>query len=1794
MTSRADSMLGRTLGDFIVRERIGSGGVGEVFRAEQVTLGREAVIKVLSRNRELSTPAADRFLREARLASRLDHPFAAHIYAFGAEPDGMLWIAMELVRGIPLDRLISTQGPLPLARFVPFFERLAEVLYAAHEQGIIHRDVKPANVMVLSRTGRLLPKLLDLGIARADSSSRPATQSVAVDIETLSDEPVDDGALSTSGELMISKSRDATLAGMVIGTPHFMAPEQWSDASRADVRSDVYSLAILAYQAITGRLPFKGHSLRSMARAHAKHALPELGEGLPNALYAVLAKATAKRPEDRYASALELSSALRVASGLEFEAASLPQLDDGLRETVLAQAPQPIAEAVAMLEGARSPRQAVDAVSAVQRVVTRHLAMMALAARARIGAGGEDDTEEVLGLIKRAAAGRIDDDAWRALTVGLVQPFADRRDAHPVPELVAVFFTGDGRTGTGALALERLAQLPWPGLEAAQDELIAFLHQAIPAAGQVLSTLSFLFDYSLVVRRNDAERWMGTRRSRRVPQDVLGPQPVDGEVALLNSAGSMVLTLSPLVQLIAPSGGAIEELFYFDGPGRHGARLLALPGPFERQDSELWGWFSQNITDVLAPVHRVGRDEHEPYKGLSAFTAHDADNYFGREKEAQGFANRMRAEPLLAVVGPSGAGKSSFISAGVVPLLPRSWRTVVMRPGTSPLAALEKRMMAEKLGAEGLAARVRRDPLALANHVAGALAPGETLLLVLDQFEELVTLCADVEERQAFARAVAHSADLAGSRVRVVMTLRDDFLIQITQLSAFRDRLSSALQLLATPAPDDLMRVVIEPARRVGFGFDDETLPKRMVDAVAEHSGALALLSFTASQMWLLRDRHLRQMRAKTYEAIGGVGGALANHAERTLAQLAMPQQRLVREAFRQLVTGQGTRAVLSRKELLEVLGNDAAADEVLETLVSARLLISGEGDGHETRTELIHESLIHSWPRLVEWLREDAETARLRDALRSSARHWLERGRPRGLLWREETLAEFQLWRARFSGGLTEAERAFADASVRAQARGQLIRRAFAAAAFVALAAGLVVVAQAYRSAEAALGESRASATKAQQRLANLRQEQGRLAMLENKPLEALAYLDAARTAGAQGPALDHMLNLATWLTRGEIRRFGEADPSTDDVLSPDEKTLAIFHEGHVTLWDVASGVIRSKIKTAAVAGAFAPDGQLALINPEGTLDFFDQTSGALKSKIEIGKGTYFSVEFDSQGKFIVLSGVGDQVRIVRRSGEVIATPAAPGALRLSTKLNQDGRVVAIFAGPSVATPTSLRDVRLVNVETGALAFKIHLDDPARQVVFGPLDRFAIADSNGQLSMANVGTKRVEWQRREHAGPIQSVSFSPGGDRLMSLGFDGKVVIWDATDGRKRQSVTLASGPLRAGFWLDSRWIVVQLPDGVLQKVNVETGERDWRFVGDAARASVWRTSDGATILTSAPNGVIRSWDASTSGGKARLAGHHVNSVFGSGVATNQAVASNDGWFVLGVDDDSTTLVRAKGAFGDGDVAAQISTDGTHLVRALERTVQVLNEKSGFELTQTLTDTSSIFSIAIDAAGSRIAMQTDSGEISLWSGTPFTKVATISALGSDRHSPGFFVNDELITGSTTGVLERWDAKSGQSVSRRQAFNSLILPLQSSVPDRFFAVTLNGAIQVWSLNANSLITEVPGLGVLPLAVEMDPAGHLLSEFTPDGSWSTWDLQEHRLLSRVITIGPLRDAVTSRGTVALVSHEGSLVAWPAIAPSFSAEQTARAVRCGPSELRDDRLEERDADRLLACASLPTRE
>ncbi len=283
-----------------------------------------------------------------------------------------------------------------------------------------------------------------------------------------------------------------------------------------------------------------------------------------------------------------------------------------------------------------------------------------------------------------------------------------------------------------------------------------------------------------------------------------------------------------------------------------------------------------------------GRRKNHPYRGLASFTAADAQDFFGREAEAQAVANRLRVNPLLAMVGPSGVGKSSFVQAGVAPLLAQELQLVVVRPGNTPLATLVAKIKALGVDTEGLLGELAKDPSALGRRlVAFARAQKTSYLLVVDQFEELLTLCANAEERDRYAAVVVGAAKNPDDPVRVVLTLRDDFLIRAQGLEALKDHLSTGLHLLATPSENDLLRILTQPLKRVGFAFEDAELPRQMVAEVAQQPGALALLSFSATRLWEARDAHFHKLTRKAYQAMGGVGGALAGHREENLAAMS-------------------------------------------------------------------------------------------------------------------------------------------------------------------------------------------------------------------------------------------------------------------------------------------------------------------------------------------------------------------------------------------------------------------------------------------------------------------------------------------------------------------------------------------------------------------------------------------------------------------------------------------------------------------------------------------------------------------------------------------------------------------------------------------------------------------------------------------------------------------------------------------------------------------------------------------
>ncbi len=280
-----DALLGKLLGDrFLVQERIGQGGSGTIYRAEHVTLRRKVAIKVLHHELSRDDLAIERFRREATMVAEIDNDHIVEIHDFGRTPDGRLYLAMELLEGETLDEVLAKDGKLPVDRVADILIQVGEALIEAHAIGYVHRDLRPRNVYLAVRRGRAnFVKLLDFGLAKIVENEA--------------------GAASTS-------------LGMTFGDPRYMSPEQ-ARGDRIDRRADIYQLGCVAYEMLTGAPPFVGAKVFDVLSRHVSEAPKAIADAraeTPPWLAAVIMRALAKRPEDRFATVSRMVEALRQGS----------------------------------------------------------------------------------------------------------------------------------------------------------------------------------------------------------------------------------------------------------------------------------------------------------------------------------------------------------------------------------------------------------------------------------------------------------------------------------------------------------------------------------------------------------------------------------------------------------------------------------------------------------------------------------------------------------------------------------------------------------------------------------------------------------------------------------------------------------------------------------------------------------------------------------------------------------------------------------------------------------------------------------------------------------------------------------------------------------------------------------------------------------------------------------------------------------------------------------------------------------------------------------------------------------------------------------------------------------------------------------------------------------------------------------------------------------------------------------------------------------------------------------------
>jgi WD40 repeat protein len=643
-------------------------------------------------------------------------------------------------------------------------------------------------------------------------------------------------------------------------------------------------------------------------------------------------------------------------------------------------------------------------------------------------------------------------------------------------------------------------------------------------------------------------------------------------------------------------------------------------------------------------------------------------------------------------------------------------------------------------------------------------AHGEALVVV-DQLEELFTLnTTDVQER--FAAVLGRIA--SETDVHVLLSLRDDFLIRCCEQSPLVPVLRDLTALLSL-GREELRRALVEPARTRGYRFEDELLVEEMVSLVEGNRGALPLLAFAVSRLWEKRDRERKLLTRAAYEEIGGVEGALAQHAEAMMDGIGPGRQIIVRELFRNLVTAHGTRAVAEREELLSAFPEREDAEEVLRRLVEERLLTTYEVEGEQGaashhRVEVVHESLLRAWPRLVRWQAQDEEGALLRDQLRQAAHLWEEKGRTGDLLWTGTAYREYALWRERYPGTLTALETDFAKAMAEKAQRRRRSRRlvtgsVVAVAVVVAAVTGLL-----WRRSELARDRAQAEARRAE---ASKLTALGR-AELDRYPTAAVAYarksLEIADTPEGRRFVVD-----ALW--RSPTARILPVDPPTwGAAMSADDRWLAAFtFSADVLLWGEDGRLAR------AIGGHRLPDAPPGIAFTPGGEALLTWSPGASRIRVvSVPEGREIrwlpASRHEAPSRYAWWSAYGwavlpEGVQVLRRerdSNRIVATGVEMWPY--------DGGTACVVGSWHPATGSRAQDATDSHV----------VIQRGRRVVLRPV---AGPPTTPEREIGNVNDEPPS-----PGGPWPTLRLSPGGDRVAVGEGDGRLAVFPTAAGAAHQ----------------------------------------------------------------------------------------------------------------------------------------------------------------------------------------------------------------------------------------------------------------------------------------------------------------------------------------------------------------------------------------------------------------------
>jgi WD40 repeat protein/DNA-binding SARP family transcriptional activator len=1088
-----------------------------------------------------------------------------------------------------------------------------------------------------------------------------------------------------------------------------------------------------------------------------------------------------------------------------------------------------------------------------------------------------------------------------------------------------------------------------------------------------------------------------------------------------------------------------------------------------------------------APLEGLGC----PFKGLAPFEPDDADIFFGRERLADELLARLDASSVLLLTGPSGSGKSSLLRAGLLPRL--EGHKVVIRPGMRPATELFRAVDGDL-------------PAAL-----DRLQPGERLVIAVDQLEEAFAAGVDEDERAAFFTSLVEAAWDPERRALILLAMRGDFADRLAWYSELSDLIGPNQTPVGPMSTAELRRAIEGPAARAGLAIEPALVDALVHDVVGE-PGGLPLLSAALVDLW--RERRGSSLALEVYEESGGIRGAVARHAEAALRSLGQDEQPIARRVVLQLVAGgDGEPLTRCRVGRVDLEVGDDGVEHVVAALVERRLLVADENS-----VELVHEALLQQWPRLREWLDEEADRRRLHRHLAQAAAAWAAADRDRSDLYRGARLAAASEWGAGPDAFPTPLEREFLEASRRAFAsendrQRRTTRRLRGLLAFALVLLAGVAAAGALALVERANAQQRASAADAERLGAQALVEPSLdtsllLAReglnLDNSPatrsnllaelLRTPAAIGVASTPGARilddaisrtGRLLAYRTDNGTvaFLDARTLRRVGRSwtDPSGNQLanygaiarpdhalaISPDGRTLAVGSSNgdsaEVYLVDTRS----HRERPASYASSRA-----------ATVDLIYSPSGRtlVTGEILSGNGPPPPAEVIANLNPVNLSlrahsaplPAGHLIGFVDHSRELLVTTGKNSSVLLNARtlhrvarLRFGGAAAVSHSGGLAVFGRSDGSVVLCDLQTRATTtLRGRTSAAITSLAFNPSDTtVASTAQDGSVAAWDLATRSLQETFAGHRSEAEGPLFSPDGSTLYAGGNDGNLIAWDA------------SGPRRLGrpFRFSPR---ARPGDGIQPQLSLQL-------------AATAVSPDSALFATSPGPGRITLWRARSETVVGQLSGpigrvttiafsHHGHLLAAAGDGPKIAI-----WNL------GTRVVRLllQPAFPAPTFAIAFSPNDRLLATAdVNGLIRIYHQRTG-RYSDAAYAQGTLQALDFSGDGRFVAAAGLAGQITVI-GLRHDTVKTLY-LGNDdifalRFSPE---GDTIATGDFHGDVDFWNANTGRQLPQRLVGTGGSVDSVSYDPNgsRLMTISSDGGIRLWDLTNDKLIgSPLPG------------------------------------------------------------------------------------------------------------------